>query len=166
MRSCLKINKRKIKKDCVLAQVVEHFPEVLSSHPSTAKKKKRRRKEKPPAFLLLHRCFSTWATPPAPFTPDVLETGFPFLPRSASILSLLFYASHHRWDSKCVLPGHLFFLFRWEDLMKFLPWLAWNYRPSNLSLMHSLEFQVCSTTVSSSLRWGLPSYLPMLASNL
>jgi hypothetical protein len=65
-------------------------------------------------------CFTTWAIPPAIFAPVILEIGSCFSPRPAWTVILLFYASLHCFDDRCVTAHPS--LFHWDGSPKlFLP---------------------------------------------
>jgi hypothetical protein len=103
------------------------------------------------ALFLLGRCSTAWVTSLALFTSVILDMG-PLFPRPAWTTVLPFYTSHHHWDDGRVSPCPAFS--HWDGGLTnfFLPGLAWNLSPPNLSLLCSLGWQVHALLL---LRWGL-----------
>jgi hypothetical protein len=61
---------------------------------------------------LLCKHSSAWASPPARFALVILEIESYFLPMWAWTIILLFYASRHCWNDRCVPPHPTFFSFQ------------------------------------------------------
>jgi hypothetical protein len=96
------------------------------------------------SHLVVRHC-TAWATLPAFFAPVILEIKSCFLHRWAWTEILLFLASHCHWDDGWVPPCTIFFCSDRVLQIFFLPRLAWNHDPPNLSLPYSLGWQVYPT---------------------
>jgi hypothetical protein len=90
----------------------------------------------------------------------ILEIGSCFLPRPAWTMFLLFYAFCSSWNDRHAPPHLAFFPIEMGISQTFLSGLAWNHNPPNLSLLHSLRWQVHATVPSCWLRWGLANFFP------